>query len=224
MPLLKVDEKKKPLVTVVAVLAIVASLTWIYMTQCQSNTPKVNLNPFLAVGQVMAEETAKLLDNKGEVVIVAMDTKKMKIPHVEAQLKTFNDTLKKQGGVTVMATESLSAEALGMVGPEMGLSSDNFFKVLEKYPNASAIVSFVGAPMLKDDEIARLPANTPKIVAFSAMGMGLKKLFEENVIQVAIVPNFEAKPGPQKKPETLREWFDQYYKVVTKEAAPSLPF
>ncbi len=224
MALLKVNEKKKPVVILIAILAIVGSLTSVFITQCGGPSQKINMKPHTAIGQILAEEVEKLLDNKGQVVIVCMDTKKFKMPTAEEQVQSFNAELKKRGGVTVMATEMLGQEALGMAGPEMGLSSEMFNKLLSKYSNASAIVSFVGAPSLKDEEISQLAPNIPKVLVFSSFGMGLKKLFEENVVQVAIVPNFEAKPEAKKKPVTPREWFDQYYRVITRENADSMPF
>ncbi|MBI4025395.1 MAG: hypothetical protein HY360_10480 [Verrucomicrobia bacterium] len=225
MALFKIDEKKKPLVTWIAIVAIVGSLVSIFFTQCE-RPPKINMKPYLAIGQVMAEETSKLISNKGEIVVVVMDSKKFKTPTIDAQLSTFQETLKKQGGIHVAATEAMSMEKMGMMhGPEMGMPGEMFLQILEKHPNVAAVVSFVGPPSLKDDEISKLPQNIPKVVAFSSMGMGLKKLFEENVIQVAIVPRFDMKPQEHKKePVTLRDWFDQYYSVVTAETASSLPF
>lgn len=223
MPLIKVSEKNKPVVTLVAIAAIVVSLIFIFMSQCES-APKVNLKPYLAVSEVLADETAKLVGpSGGSIVVVALDTKKSKMPTVEAQLNAFTAAIKKKGNITIASVEGLSPEKMAEVGPEMGLPSDLFHQVLAKNAGAKAIVSFLGAPMLKDDEIAKLPQAMPKLIAFASFGMGLKKLFDEHVIQVAIVPNFEPNPNPAKKPSTSREWFDQYYKVVTKETADKLP-
>ncbi len=223
MPLLKIDEKKKPVITLIAVLAIVVSLISIFMTQCE-RAPKVNLKPYLAVSEVLADETAKLLaPGGGSIVVVALDTKKAKMPTVEAQLNAFIAAIKKKGNITIAATESMAPEKMAEVGPEMGLPGDFFHQILAKHGDAKAIVSFLGAPTLKDDEISKLPPTMPKVIAFASFGMGLKKLFDERVIQVAIVPNFEPNPNAAKKPSTSREWFDQYYKVVTKETADKLP-
>jgi hypothetical protein len=223
MPLLKINEKNKPVVAVVSVVAIVIAFVFIIKTMFPS-APKVNLKPYLAVSEVLAEETSKLLGpGGGAIVVVALDTKKSKMPTVEAQLDAFSGAIKKKGNLTVAGTETLSPEKMAEAGPEMGLPSDLFHQVLAKHGSAKAVVSFLGAPMLKDDEIAKLPQNMPKVIAFASFGMGLKKLFDENVIQVAIVPNFEPNPNANKKPSTPREWFDQYYKVVTKENADKLP-
>ncbi len=228
MALLKIDEKKKPVVTIVAVLAIAASFISIFITQCE-RPPKINMKPYLAVGQVAAEETAKLLGNKGKIVIVVQDTSQFKTKNSpsDVQIETFKETIKKQGGISVSGTETVKIDMMAMHGPEMGLPGDLFVKIVQKYPDADAIVSFAGAPQLTDEQISSLGQKIPKFVAVSGMGMmgmGLKKLFEEQVIQLAIVPRFEPAPPSTKKPETLREWFDQTYKVVTAENASTLPF
>jgi hypothetical protein len=220
---LQINAKKRPVVTAISILAIVASLTFIIMSQC-SQTPEVNMKPFLAAGQVMAEETSKLIGNNGQVVVIILDTKKIKTPAIEAQVKTFADALKKQGGVTIKATEYVSIEALEMGGPEMGLPSNIYMKVITKYPDIAAIVSFVGTPNLSEQDLASLPEKIPKLVAFSAMPMGLKKLFDDRIIDIVIVPRFDLSPDGQKKLVTLRDYFDQQYKVITPENASTLPF
>jgi len=222
----KIDEKKKPVVTVFSILAICISFIIIFRTYYEP-TPKVPLEPFMAIGQVIAEETAKLLGNKGKVVLIVMEIGNYPMPTAKAQLKSFTETLKKQGGITVAATESVPMNQMIMGGPEMGLPADVFLKVLQQHTDADAIVSFVGAPHLNDDQIGGLGDKIPKFVAVTNLGMmgpGLKKLFEEQVIQLAIVPRFDPAPPNTKKPVTLREFFDQSYKVITAENASSLPF
>ncbi len=223
MPLFKIDEKKKPMVTLIAILAIVVSLISIFITQCE-RPPKVNLKPYLAVSEVLADETAKLLGPEGgPIVVIAFDTKATKMPTIEAQLDAFTAAIKKKGNITIAATEAVPMDKLAEMGPEMGLPSEFFHKALEQHGSAKVIVSFLGAPSLKDDEIAKLPPNIPKIVVFSSFGMGLKKLFDEQVIQVAIVPSTEPAQPSDTKPSTSREWFDLYYQVVTKENTDKLP-
>jgi len=66
----------------------------LFFTECE-RTPKPNLEPYLALGQVMAEEASKLLAGKSEVMVVTMLYQKpeFKNPAMEACLKTFRQTL-----------------------------------------------------------------------------------------------------------------------------------
>jgi len=219
----KIDEKKKNVVTAGAILAIFVSIGSLFFTYCD-RPPKINLKPFLAIGQITAEETSKLLSGKGKVVLVVMDTGKYQSKPLESQIETFKRTLEKQNGVILVAIEKLEMNDLMMAGPEMGLPGELYLKILQQHPDVDAIVSFVGAPRLSDDQIDELGEKIPKLVAVVGMPMGLKRYFEDQLIQVAIVPRFEPQPQGGKKPETLREWFDQTYTVVTTENYSSLPF
>lgn len=222
----KVDEKKKPLITVIAIIAIAASIGSMLFSQCESR-PKVNLKPFISVGQVMAEETGKLFPSGGsKVVIIQMDDKQYSGPAATAQIKAFIETCQKEGKVSIAGTEKFALNKGGEGGPVepgMPLPSDFYFQTLEKYPDVGAIVSFVGAPMLRDEELSRLGEKPPKLVAFCQFGMGLKQLFEQQVVHVVICPRFH-RSADTKKPDTSRDWFDQYYQVVTPETASTLPF
>ena len=58
------DEVKRPLIALISILVIAATIVSIYLTQ-RRPTPKINLKPFEAVGEVAAEETTKLLGGHG---------------------------------------------------------------------------------------------------------------------------------------------------------------
>ena len=223
----QIDPQKRPLFLVGSIIAILVGLIFIFATQCERGfRPKldeVGTQLSTVVAQVTAEETAKLLDHKGEIVLVVMDIKQPGSVF-EAQTKAFQEALKKQGGITVVATETVPFGQKGMAVP-----ADVFFKILEKHPNASAIVSFAGLPVLKDEDVSNLGQNLPRLVAFSSGGMGVKKLFEQQIARVVIMPRIQGvehdeTPVPKKKSETDREWFERYYQVVTPETAPSLPY
>ncbi len=219
----------RKLVTVtVAILAIAASIASIIYTQ-MSHTPKVDGRHYIAIGQVMAEETARVLEDKGEILLICNATAP-KGSIMDQQMTTFKETLGKRGGISIKATQTLEAGVEARAGPDMGLSHDAFLKLLEANPGISGIVSFVGLPMLQDADIAKLGTERPKIVVYSQMGMGMKKLLETNAIDVAIMPRMlVAPPSPTskpstKKPVTLRECFDLYYQIFTSENASSLRF
>src|ERR1035438_2940036 len=79
----------------VAVCAAVVALYFAFVDR----SPKLNLDPYDVLGAVTAEETAKLLGNKGLVLLIVRDTGPNKNPSVEAELKAFQETLKKQRGL-----------------------------------------------------------------------------------------------------------------------------
>ena len=81
-----------------------------------------------------------------------------------------------------------------------------------------AIVSFVGAPELSDQDLAQLKTS-PKLIAEAHSPERLINLLDKKILVSAIVPRFEfPAPGPR-KPETSRQWFDHYFQIVTSESA-----
>ncbi len=199
----------------VAGVAILASLVSIGLTQFK-RPGKNYLNAYLAVGQVTAEETAKLVGTHSKVVLVAWDTQKYKLPPVETQVKAFKDTLTKQG-VTLHATEVIQEDP---GSPQARLTTDRFFKILDGYNNVDAIISFVGLPTFKPADLKKWPKKGPKVIAISGAHPGLKKLLEKGYLDVAIVLRPQQ---PIANPTTMREWFDKYYQVITPKTASSLP-
>ena len=73
---------KDVLVGSVAIGVAVISLYWGF----SGRQPKVNLDTYQVLGTVTGEETARLLDHKGEVLVLARDTGPDKNPSVEAEI------------------------------------------------------------------------------------------------------------------------------------------
>jgi hypothetical protein len=186
-----VDRRKRRRIIIVCLLAIGLSSISILRVACPSR-PRLDYRPIKATGQFIAEETLKLTGNKGEIVVVSIESEAANV-----QLKAFKSALTRQPGVTILAIEKVDAAKL-TVGPMgAGISPQQFFDLLKKYPKVGAIVLLLGPPLLKDQEIQSVPQGLPKIVVFSGMGLGVKKLLEEEVISLAIVPRI---PGAAMQP------------------------
>ena len=107
-------------------------------------------------------------------------------------------------------------------GVGAGLSGRRFVRTVKNNPKADAIVSFVGAPKMADDEVAEL-AHPPKFIAETKSPDHLPKLFEKNLMQVAVASRFIfPAPGPQ-EPKTPQEWFDKRYQIVLADSFHDLP-
>ncbi len=211
------DTTKQKLTALGALLAIAASALWIYWREFA--TPQFNVPLHQAVGQVMAEETARLVGHSGTVLIVAMDTGKA--PELKVQLDAFEKRLKALGQITVKDRLLLDPGENPKYRPGSGLSAKRFLKVARKNLGADAIVSFVGAPELTDAELARMK-SAPIFIAEAHSPERLIPLLEKKILQVAIVPRYEfPAPGPR-KPETDRQWFDNKFQIVTLETVASV--
>jgi len=185
-------------------------------------SPKLNLDPYEVLGAVTAEETAKLLADKGLVLVMARGTGADKNPSVEAELKAFQQTLKKHPGLRLV-TERVQVTPMLMMATGGGVPPDQFFKVLETHANVGALVLFFGFPALADPELEALEKSGVKTVVVSSFHPGYKQLLERRAIHLAIVPRQDAtQPGSQ-APRTLRERFDQDYTIVTPGEAARFP-
>ena len=197
--------------------AIIGSSLWIYFTQFAQ--PAFNVPLHQRVGEVLAQETARLIHTQGQVVVVTMDASKE--PELKAQMQIFEKTLKKLGPISIkelpVETDDKPHYRTGA-----GLSSRRFLRILKKSATADAIVSFIGAPRMTEEELAQVE-KAPKFVAECRSPDRIKRLFDKKLLQVAVVNRFEY-PAPVKhNPKTPKQWFEKYYQVVTAENASILP-
>jgi len=206
------------LIAVLCVLAIGGSAFWTYRSQFTA--PKFNVVLHQAVGRVMAEETARLIDNSGKIVIVAMEL--AAVPELQAQLDSFHQTLKRFPRISIKETYKLETDEKPKYSFGAGLSGRRFVRIVNKNQSADAIVSFVGAPGLEDDEVAQLK-KTPKFIAETRSADKLKKLFEQKVIHTAVVSRFQFPTPIKGTPRSPQEWFEQRFQIVTADHAGALP-
>ncbi len=206
------------LVATLCLLAIAGSAWWIYRTQFAA--PTFNLVLHQAIGQIMAEETARLLNHTGKVVVVAIETAGR--PELQTQLDEFGRTLNQSSRIKIKETYKLETDKQLKYGVGAGLSARRYVRIVNKNLGATAIVSFVGAPDLSDDDITQLKSQ-PKFIAESRSVEGLKKLFDKQLLHAAVVSRFQYPTPVKHTPRTRQEWFDQRFQVVTATNATFLP-
>ena len=206
---------------IVVSLAIGAAVASLYFGFA-GRSPKLNLDPYEVLGAVTAEETAKLLADKGLVLVMARDTGADKNPSVEAELNAFQQTLKKHPGLRLV-TERIQVTPMLMMATGGGVPPDQLFKALETHANVGALVLFFGFPPLADPELEALEKSGIKIVVVSSFHSGYKRLLERRAIHLAILPRQEATQPSSQAPRSLRERFDQDYIIVTPVEAARLP-
>src|SRR5258705_7196191 len=97
---------RQTVLAIISMLVIAGSVAWIYFTELAP--PKINVVLHQVIGEVMAEETARLLGRKGQVVVVALDPHAA--PELRTQLETFRETLRKLGGVAIKETVFVDTE------------------------------------------------------------------------------------------------------------------
>ncbi len=185
----------------------------------QYKAPPYNAALHERIGEVLAEQTAKALGAKGRILLITMPTGNE--PELATQLAAFHQKLKTLGAFEVKE-HTLDTKDQPKYGLGKGLSGRRFVRTVKNHTTTDAIVSFVGAPELSDEEIAELKQH-PKFIAESRSPDHLPKLFERQLIQVAVVSRFTfPAPGPL-RPASPQEWFDKRYQILTGESAKDIP-
>jgi len=208
---------KNALLAVTSLVAISSSAAWIYYYQFKA--PKHDVGLHQRIGEVMAEETARLVGPKGRLVLITIPTGPE--PELRTQLDAFRRRLKTLGDYDLKEHE-LDTKDQPKYGLGAGLSGRRFVRTIKNNPKADGIVSFVGAPRLSEDELTALP-KAPKFIAEARSPDHLPKLFQKQIIQVAIVSRFVFPAPDPRTPKTAQQWFDKRYQIITADAVKTIP-
>ncbi len=213
---------KDKLFAVLAILVIAGAVAWIY--RGQSGGQNFDLSPYRALGAGTAEETTKLLGNAGSVLVISPDTSDAQNTAVEGQLRSFQDTLKKNKAMSIAATVNFKLTPMERMATGGAVPVDQFLQALKSHSNAGAVVLFCAFPQLSPQDYATLKQSGVKVIVASACVPGYRKLVESQVIHLAIVPQSERSLPAGKSPTTLRGWFEQEFLVVSAANAAALPY
>ena len=201
------------------VLAILSASSFLLFARRE---PKIELGPYQSLGMVTAEETLKLIGDKDQIVVATQDSREFEMPALVAQLKAFETTVRKKGKVRV-DVEKITMDAMAMMAAGGRMSAGDFFKILEKHPKAGAVVLFFGFPMMSDRDFDALKQRVPKLIVVASYRGDYQQLLQRRLIDLVIVPRYDSPPETARKPQTLREWFDQEYVIIGPEQASALP-
>lgn len=214
------DGMNRPLIGVIAVVVIIASVVSIILTQ-RRPTARINLLPFEGCGIAGAAETAKLLNGRGRILVVTYK----RVEPVGAASRAFAKEMTKHAGIQIVATEAVEFEE--MTGPEMGgISAEIYFQWLNQHPGLDAIVSFVGTPNFSEADLRRLPRDRPRFIVLQGYGPNLRDLLLNGLVDLAVVPRMQTAGEAQDQktePKTAMEWFQRYYAFATPNDAEQLP-
>jgi hypothetical protein len=157
-------------------------------------TPKETQNllaPSEALGKVLAEETAKAAGAKKQIVLINFDASWGPASLTE---KAFKSALAKQG-CSIVNVKSVSVGD-PMKSGQVGLKAEDFLAAIQQSPDAGAVVSLVGAPLLTG--AAGLPSQYPPVLVVATASLGdvagvasdrtmLSQMIEAKLIQLAII-------------------------------------
>ncbi|MCL4787453.1 MAG: hypothetical protein KJ070_11755 [Verrucomicrobia bacterium] len=205
----------------VAIVAVSAAAIALHLALANRPEP-INLGTYEVLGAVAAEEAARLVGGQGRVVVVVRDTGPDKNPSVEAELKAFEQTLRKSSGLSAIV-ERVTVNPMMMMATGGGLPAEELFRLIEKNAKVDAVVLFFGFPPLTDMELAKLKETGAKVIVVSSLRPGYQRLLERQAIHLAIVPRPDPPPADARPAQTVRERFDQEYLILKAEDGSALP-
>jgi len=210
---------RRLIIAILAGLIIVGSLFFMRSRGILSSST-IKLDPYIALGQVMAQETGKLLNHGGRIgVVIPKDYQDKSNPVMVKEWDAFRDELRQYHSIELAVTEVISSAELT---PEGAMSDARFTELLNKHSELTALVLLVGLPVWESGKKADLPSVRPNIIAVTGQRMFLKSYFTSALVSVLIVPRLSGL-NPQLEPKTPREWFDMLYQIYTTQNFASLP-
>ena len=212
--------KSKALVVGFALASILLAL---FVVRQQFSRPAMNLHPSVAVGEVLAEETARLLGGKGNVVVLARASAKDGQTAGGEQVASFGAAMRRRASPRIAATEWLPRPP----GPMMNtgdLTTEQLLQLIEKNPEADAFVVFAGLPSLSPPLAEKITARSLRLLAVCGYGATVRHWFEARALAMAVVPRFGEPPPGTPAPKTAKDWLRKEFEILTTESIAQLPY
>lgn len=177
--------KRSRFLVPIALLVFLGSLLVIGV-HLVSTSPRVDRRIHEALGRAMAQEALKLLGNSGNVLVISRDTSTFPQPAMDFALEQFTQEVRR-AGATLKVTKTLQEDPLRPVQVPAG----DFHELLRRAAVGDVIVSFMGPPLLFDEQRAKLGDVKPKVVAFCpgmlVEQLDLRALGEQGLLHAAVV-------------------------------------
>ena len=151
-------------VLIVVILVLLGSLAAIIHSLRPRRLP---YNPTFdeCIGAQLAEETVRLLQGQGDIVVLNYPGDDAL---TRAQLRGLRRALESHAGIKILAVEGPRGGDPNEAETPNGLAVAFLDRVLTRYPNAAALVSFIGVPDNSEGPFSRIdPAKLPAVVALS---------------------------------------------------------
>lgn len=214
-------DRKPPAALLVALIFLGAGATWFQLNR----SPRINLDPYQALGEISGEEVSNLLHHHGRIVLVRDDPDGGKDPVLEAQLAAFRSSLKRKGKVSIDAVENVKLDPFTRMGTGGAVPGNMLMAIRARHADSQALVLFMPFPSLPNADVASLRDSKTRMIVISALAPGYREMLRSRAIDLAILPRpTTAQEGVAKPPGSTRERFDQEYQIVTPDNADQLAF
>jgi hypothetical protein len=211
--------QNRRIVNVAAALATAASWVALYLI-LRPHPPAIDARPHEVAGEILAAETLRVLPAGGRIIVLARDTKAFDVPASAAQLRGFEKALKKAGGKIGVA-RSFRMEPLR----PMKVSPDDFFELLRQSKEQDVFVSFLGPPMLSNQQLTKLGSKRPVVLAVCTGQIvsngNVRRLFDQKLLTAAVISRDDA--PARATGENRQGAFEQMFRLITPANLSELP-
>lgn len=201
------------------VLVIGTALAWLAY---KLRTDAIDPGPYLALGEGAANETSKLLNGVGRIVLVDGDYGPHSIlaPTTKAEVKAFKKGIRKSHlKITAIERVPIAPPSLARTGVFM--QAGQLAKLIARHPDVDAVVLFIGLAGPGDLE-GILHNRKPKLILIANYEPYYKVLLEKKVIQMAILPRLNVASEAGEAIGSGKKWFERQYQVATPERMEDL--
>jgi hypothetical protein len=163
----------------------------------------------------MAEETARLLDGEGTLVVVSSGSRADGVEEDQtAWVRYLQEAIRAYPGLSIEAVEKTEPPEDQIDLAERTLAFDDLRRVIKNHPGATAVISLVGEPEVTVAMSDELPLSRPRLICVCGVGSPrLERMVEGGVVDLAFVERDEPQRGPAVE-EGERAWFDKYYELL----------
>ena len=201
-------------------LTTLGALTVMVVSNCEW-PPSTHRKLHAAIGKAIAREALSLLGNGGQITVIARDTATFQQPAAEIQLNSFREEIRRSKA-TIGTTQFLQVDPLRPLQVPPG----DFFELIRRAPSGNVIVSFMGPPLLTEEQRGQLGTVKPRIVAFCpgsvAGSIDLRALFDQQLLHAAVVSRRNSGRSPPSD-KGLADSYERLYRSVTAVNLDSLP-
>ena len=204
----------KTIVIIAGTVLLVALVSLWFMFR--SPIPPVNRAIFTSLGQVLAQETATAIHDRGQIVAVIADGYETSGTVLQPQWKAFTSELKKHSSISLAKPEIVPP------GNHLPLG-----EILDRHTQAGAIVFYVDPPTSVDLDAVASRSALPKLIAIGNPDLPAKNYYghylNSGMLAALIIPRSIPSAAPAAEPKTPREWFDRYYQLYAPQNFDTLP-
>ncbi len=177
--------------------------------------------PHRASGVIIAQETLKLLRPGGKLYVVARDTSNFGCPAAVFQLEAFQGAIA-AAHASIDSFESIPVDPLRPLQAPSG----DLYDLMRTAPQGSVIVSFMGPPILSEEQWNKIGELKAANVAFCPGSVpaqsDLRALVERQRVSLGVIDR-TPRPDANTARGSERAIFDHFFATVTPANTGALP-